>query len=58
MSKPVCMRLQGGMQSALEEQLAARTSEVQSFKDEARRLRAALVDAEMELQRLTSAHEV
>lgn len=44
------------MQCALQEQLRARTAEAQSLKEESARLRSALVDAEMELQRVTSAH--
>ncbi len=45
---------QGAAQGALEEELRARTAEVQSAREETTRLRRALVDAELELQRVTS----
>lgn len=48
------IQAQGATQGALEEQLRVRTAEVQSAREEATRLRTALVDAELELQRVTS----
>lgn len=41
-------------QGALEEQLSARTAEVQTAREDAMRLRRALADAELELQRVTT----
>jgi hypothetical protein len=44
--------------SAIQEQLRARTEEVQSLREESARLRSALVDAELELQRHATAADL